>query len=64
MHSQDMAYKHSGIQNLFRRGTIVFYVKTAEGDRQYTLTKSSAARTYHEIRQAWTEARLKTPPSN
>jgi hypothetical protein len=53
-----MTYKHSGIQNLFKRGTIVFYVKIDGRDAVFTLSKFRAETLYHNIRRAWTESKL------
>jgi hypothetical protein len=56
--AQDMSYKHSGLQNLFKRGTIVFYVNRDGKDSVITLSKGGAEKLYHDIRRAWTEARM------
>jgi hypothetical protein len=53
-----MSYKHSGLQNLFKRGTIVFYVNRDGKDSVITLSKGGAEKLYHDIRRAWTEARM------
>ena len=52
-----MSYRHTGLQNLVGRGSIVFFIRKDGREHVITLTKFRAARIYPDIRKAWIEGK-------